>query len=69
MSVAKVNAGGVELTGDNTLPIHQAVNDELERLVGSDRRVTLHGANHSMWMEQPRECEAATLAFLRSDAV
>ena len=53
------------LTGDRTLPIHRAVNDEFEGLIRSGRRVTFQGCGHNMWMERRIECEDLSLAFLK----
>jgi pimeloyl-ACP methyl ester carboxylesterase len=53
------------LCGDATLPIQQIVNAELERVLTLGQRVTLPGATHDMWVEQPDACGAAVLEFLR----
>ena len=51
-------------TGDRTLPIHRAVNDEFEKLIPPDRCVTFKGCGHNMWTERRAECEDLTLKFL-----
>jgi pimeloyl-ACP methyl ester carboxylesterase len=53
------------LTGDRTLPIHRAVNDEFEKLLPDGRRVTFKDCGHNMWTERRTECEDLTLQFLR----
>jgi pimeloyl-ACP methyl ester carboxylesterase len=53
------------LTGDRTLPIHRAVNDEFEKLLPGGRRVTFKDCGHNMWTERRTECEDLTLQFLR----
>ena len=52
-------------TGDRTLPIHRAVNDEFEKLIPAGRRVTFRGCGHNMWTDRRTECEDLTLAFLK----
>jgi pimeloyl-ACP methyl ester carboxylesterase len=52
------------LTGDQTLRIHQLVNDELERLVRNGVRVRFPDATHEIWEQYPDQARAATLAFL-----
>ena len=52
------------LTGEQTLPIHQLVNDELERLVPNGVRVRFPDATHELWEEFPEQARATTLAFL-----
>jgi pimeloyl-ACP methyl ester carboxylesterase len=56
------------LTAEQTLPIHQLVNDELERVLLRAQRVRLKGATHDMWSEQPEACGAAVMEFLRKQA-
>ena len=53
------------LTGDRTLPIHRAVNDQFEALIPAGRRVTFENCGHNMWTERRAECEKLTLAFLK----
>ena len=52
------------LTGDQTLPIHRLVNDEIERVLPKAQRVRLPEATHDMWNEQPEACGTAVLQFL-----
>src|SRR5438093_672136 len=51
-------------TGERTLPIHRAVNDEFEKLIPPGRRVTFKGCGHNMWTERRAACEDLTLQFL-----
>ena len=51
-------------TGDRTLPIHRAVNDEFEKLIPPGRRITFKGCGHNMWTERRAECEELALKFL-----
>jgi non-heme chloroperoxidase len=52
-------------TGDRTLPIHRAVNDEFEKLLRPGRRVTFQECGHNMWTERRTGCEELTLSFLK----
>ena len=52
------------LTGDRTVPIHLAVNDEFAKLIAPDRRVTFRGCGHNIWTDRQTECEEITLEFL-----
>ena len=55
------------LCGEKTMRIHQLVNGELERLLKGNKdaeRVTVLGAGHDMWGEQPEVCRKAVLEFL-----
>jgi pimeloyl-ACP methyl ester carboxylesterase len=56
------------LTAANTLPIHQLVNGELERLLPQATQVTIQDATHEMWSEQPDACGEAVLHFLQAQA-
>jgi pimeloyl-ACP methyl ester carboxylesterase len=63
--VAQIQHPTLLLTAEQTLPIHHLVNDELERVFTSARRVAIADATHDMWAEQPAACGAAALQFLR----
>lgn len=55
------------MCGEKTLPIHQLVNSELERLFNGNRRakrINIAGATHDMWIEQPETCRKAVFDFL-----
>ncbi|RIK44642.1 MAG: hypothetical protein DCC55_01900 [Chloroflexi bacterium] len=54
------------LTAANTLPIHQLINGELERLLSQATHVTISDATHEMWAEQPDACGEAVLQFLQA---
>jgi pimeloyl-ACP methyl ester carboxylesterase len=62
--VAQMQLPTLLLAGGATLPIHQIVNTEIERVLTHGRRVTVPGATHDMWTEQPDACGAAALQFL-----
>lgn len=54
------------LAGENTGPLNQMVNAELERLLPQAKQVTIRNATHEMWSEQPEACGAAVLEFLQT---
>jgi pimeloyl-ACP methyl ester carboxylesterase len=56
-------------TGDRTLPIHRAVNDEFEKLIPPGRRVTFTNCGHNMWADRQTECEDLTLEFLNKPRI
>jgi pimeloyl-ACP methyl ester carboxylesterase len=56
------------LTAANTLPTHQLINAELERLLPDAKRVTIADATHEMWAEQPEVCGEAVESFLAGQA-
>lgn len=62
--VAQMQLPTLLLCGGATLSINQIVNAEIERVLTNARRVTLHGATHDMWAEQPDACGAVVLQFL-----
>jgi pimeloyl-ACP methyl ester carboxylesterase len=64
--VAQLQLPTLLLTGERTLPIHQLVNAELERLLPHAQRACIRDATHGMWGEQPELCGETTLQFLRS---
>jgi non-heme chloroperoxidase len=64
--VAKLQLPTLLLTGERTLPIHQLVNAELERLLPHAQRVCISDATHGLWGQQPELCGETTLQFLRS---
>jgi non-heme chloroperoxidase len=52
------------LTGENTLAPLRMINDEMKRLLPNAEKVTIAGATHDMWMENPKRCGQATVKFL-----
>jgi pimeloyl-ACP methyl ester carboxylesterase len=56
------------LTGDQTLPIHRLLNDEIARVLPQAQRIRLPEASHDMWNEQPEACGAAVVRFLAKHA-
>jgi pimeloyl-ACP methyl ester carboxylesterase len=66
--VAQLGMPTLLMTGDQTLPIHRLVNDEIERVWPHVQRVRLPKATHDMWNEQPDACGAAVFKFLGEHA-
>jgi pimeloyl-ACP methyl ester carboxylesterase len=64
-SVCRLPIPVLLLAGDRTLPIHQAINDEFEKLLPPGRRVTFQDCGHNMWTERRTGCEEVTLRFLK----
>ncbi len=62
--VAQLSIPILLLTAENTLSIHQLVNDELERLLPIAKRVTLPNTTHEMWAEQPEACGEVVHRFI-----
>ena len=52
------------LTGENTLAPLRMINDEMKRLLPNAEKVTIAGATHDMWLEDPERCGQATVNFL-----
>jgi pimeloyl-ACP methyl ester carboxylesterase len=66
--VAQLSMPILLLTAANTLPTHQLINAELERLLPDAKRVTIADATHEMWAEQPEVCGVAVESFLAGQA-
>lgn len=56
------------IAAENTLPLHQLVNDELARLLPQAEHTLLHDATHEMLEEQPQAFATAVVEFLRKQA-
>jgi pimeloyl-ACP methyl ester carboxylesterase len=52
------------ITGEKSLTLLRMINEELGRVLPNAERVTIPGATHDMWQEQPEVCGGATLSFL-----
>jgi len=55
------------MCGEKPAPIHELVNAELARLFKANpraKRITISGATHEMWSEQPEICRKAVFEFL-----
>ncbi|HKB35078.1 MAG TPA: alpha/beta hydrolase [Gemmataceae bacterium] len=66
-AVRKITVPTLLLSGEKSAPSHKVVDDELERLLPEKgrQRVTIQGADHGMWFQQPAACRKAVLEFLR----
>jgi len=52
------------LTGEKTLAPLRMINDALNHLLPNAEQVTVPGATHDMWLEDPERCGQATVNFL-----
>ena len=52
------------ITGEKTLNPMRMIIEELSRVMPGAECVTLRGATHDMWLEEPEACGKATLSFL-----
>ncbi len=52
------------ITGEKTLNPLRMIIEELSRVMPAAERVTIPGATHDMWLEEPKACSKATLSFL-----
>src|SRR5262249_5255986 len=68
-AVRKITVPTLLLSGEKSAPSHKVVDDELERLLPEKgrQRVTIQGADHGMWFQQPAACRKAVLEFLRGN--
>jgi pimeloyl-ACP methyl ester carboxylesterase len=54
------------ITAEKTLPIHQLINGELERLLPQAKHVSLRNSTHEMLDDQPAAFGEAVLQFLQA---
>jgi pimeloyl-ACP methyl ester carboxylesterase len=52
------------ITGEKTLAPLRMINDALNHLLCNAKQVTIPGATHDMWLEDPERCGQATVNFL-----
>jgi pimeloyl-ACP methyl ester carboxylesterase len=52
------------ITGERTLNPLRMIIEELSRIMPIAERVTIAGATHDMWLQEPQACGKATLNFL-----
>jgi pimeloyl-ACP methyl ester carboxylesterase len=52
------------ITGEKTLNPLRMIIEDLSRVMPAAERVTIPGASHDMWLEEPEACGKATLSFL-----
>jgi non-heme chloroperoxidase len=52
------------ITGEKTLAPLRMINDALNHLLRNAKQVTVPGATHDMWLEDPERCGQATVNFL-----
>jgi len=52
------------LTGEKTLAPLRMINNALTQLLPNAEQVTIPGATHDMWIQDPERCGQATVNFL-----
>jgi non-heme chloroperoxidase len=52
------------ITGEKTLAPLRMINDALNHLLPNAEQVTVPGATHDMWLQDPERCGQATVKFL-----
>ena len=62
--VMKLNIPTLILTGDNTIKVHRAVDDELTRLLPNAKHVIVPNAGHATARDNPEDYRATVLDFL-----
>jgi len=62
--VKRLNVATLLITGEKTLTPLRMIVEELSRVMPAAERVTIPGATHEMWEEEPEACGKPTLSFL-----
>ena len=63
-AVKRLNVATLLITGEKTLTPLRMIIEELSRVMPAAERVTIPGATHEMWEEEPEACGKTTLSFL-----
>ena len=63
-AVRRLKVPTLLITGEKTLNPMRMIIEELSRVMPGAECVTIRGATHDMWMEEPEACGKATLSFL-----
>jgi non-heme chloroperoxidase len=63
-AVRRLKVPTLLITGEKTLNPMRMIIEELSRVMPEAERVTIPGATHDMWLEEPEACGKATLSFL-----
>ncbi len=68
--VQKIQVPVLMLSGENSPRFIKLIDDDLERILPEARRqrVTIRGASHAMWSQQPEACRRAVLEFIRGQS-
>jgi pimeloyl-ACP methyl ester carboxylesterase len=53
------------LSGQDSYPFLNLIDEELLRLIPNSERIVLHGATHQMLYDKPVICDAEILTFFR----
>jgi pimeloyl-ACP methyl ester carboxylesterase len=62
--VESLRVRSLVMTGERTLPPHAIIDRELEKRLYGSRSVSIPGASHDMWKDNPDACRAALKDFL-----
>jgi len=63
-AVRRLKVPTLLITGEKTLNLLRMIIEELRRVMPAAECVTIPGATHDMWLEEPEACGKATLSFL-----
>ena len=63
-AVRQIKAPTLLLSGQRSLALHKAIDQQLEKLLAHNERIVVVNATHEMWNEFPEECRKLTFAFL-----
>ena len=63
-TVASLKLPILLITGEKTLVPLRMINDALNHLLRNAKEITIPGATHDMWIEDPERCGQATVNFL-----
>jgi pimeloyl-ACP methyl ester carboxylesterase len=64
-AISKINVPVLLLSGQDSYPFLNLIDEELLRLIPNSERIVLHGATHQMLYDKPVICDAEILTFLR----
>ncbi len=64
-AVREIHVPVLVMTGSKTYPFLQSIDAELVRLLPNNRAVTIRGAGHQMWYQDPTLCRDLTEDFFR----
>lgn len=67
--IRKINVPVLLLSGQDSYPFLNLIDEELLRLIPNSERIILHGATHQMLYDRPAICEDEILTFLRRATV
>jgi pimeloyl-ACP methyl ester carboxylesterase len=65
-SIRNVRTPMLLLSGGKSYPFLQLIDGELERLLPDNQRIVFSDSGHQMWLQHPKECRDAAVAFFRA---